>query len=96
MGWNQVSRHMVPVHCGAMKQEKECLENDKSSFAGVVLSAFYGNFFVRSTDLLSLANVSPDSALGVTLSLEEPISAPAVCFQAALLYTSSKGSSVTC
>ncbi|KAK6018805.1 Sec23/Sec24 beta-sandwich domain protein [Ostertagia ostertagi] len=57
---------------------------------GLSLSAFYGNFFVRSTDLLALANVNPDSAIAVQVSMEEKL-ATTVCFQAALLYTSSKG-----
>lgn len=57
---------------------------------GVSLSAFYGNFFVRSTDLLALANVNPDSAIAVQVNMEEKLSTT-VCFQAALLYTSSKG-----
>uniref|UniRef100_A0A183GX78 Sec23/sec24 transport family protein n=1 Tax=Heligmosomoides polygyrus TaxID=6339 RepID=A0A183GX78_HELPZ len=56
---------------------------------GVSLSAFYGNFFVRSTDLLALANVNPDSAIAVQVNMEEKLSTT-VCFQAALLYTSSK------
>lgn len=30
---------------------------------GLAITAFYGNFFVRSTDLLALANVNPDSSL---------------------------------
>uniref|UniRef100_A0A7I4YP46 Protein transport protein Sec24A n=1 Tax=Haemonchus contortus TaxID=6289 RepID=A0A7I4YP46_HAECO len=57
---------------------------------GLSLSAFYGNFFVRSTDLLALANVNPDSAIAVQVSMDEKLSTTA-CFQAALLYTSSKG-----
>ncbi|VDM63173.1 unnamed protein product [Angiostrongylus costaricensis] len=57
---------------------------------GLSLSTFFGNFFVRSTDLLALANVNPDSAIAVQVSMEEKLSAT-VCFQAALLYTSSKG-----
>ncbi|VDL69235.1 unnamed protein product [Nippostrongylus brasiliensis] len=57
---------------------------------GLSLSAFYGNFFVRSTDLLALANVNPDSAIAVQVTMEEKLSTT-VCFQAALLYTSSKG-----
>ncbi|CAK5034075.1 unnamed protein product [Meloidogyne enterolobii] len=58
---------------------------------GVSLHSFYGNFFVRSTDLLSLPNVSPDSALGVQIKLDETLTSSHVCFQAALLYTSTKG-----
>ncbi|KJH45940.1 Sec23/Sec24 beta-sandwich domain protein, partial [Dictyocaulus viviparus] len=57
---------------------------------GLSLSAFFGNFFVRSTDLLALANVNPDSAIAAQVSIDEKLSAT-VCFQAALLYTSSKG-----
>lgn len=51
-----------------------------------------GNFFVRSTDLLSLPNTSPDAAFGMQVAVEENLSdTQSVCFQAALLYTSSKG-----
>jgi protein transport protein SEC24 len=55
------------------------------------LHTFYGNFFVRSTDLLALPNVNPDAALGVQIKHEEPLTTSHVCFQAALLYTSTKG-----
>ena len=60
--------------------------------SGLSLHTFHGNFFVRSTDLLALANVNPDSALGVQVQLDENLTGQQhVCFQAALLYTSSKG-----
>ncbi|KAI1703848.1 sec23/Sec24 trunk domain-containing protein [Ditylenchus destructor] len=56
------------------------------------LHTFHGNFFVRSTDLLAMANVNPDCAIGVQVQLEEPLTDQStVCFQAALLYTSSRG-----
>ncbi|PAV65587.1 hypothetical protein WR25_12286 [Diploscapter pachys] len=42
---------------------------------GLSLSNFHGNFFVRSTDLLSLANVNPDSAIAVQDSREAIINA---------------------
>uniref|UniRef100_A0AC35FA64 Uncharacterized protein n=1 Tax=Panagrolaimus sp. PS1159 TaxID=55785 RepID=A0AC35FA64_9BILA len=59
---------------------------------GVSLHSFYGNFFVRSTDLLALPTVNPDSAIGVQIQVDESLSGQqAVCFQAALLYTSSRG-----
>lgn len=59
---------------------------------GLSISAFHGSFFVRSTDLLCLPNVNPDAGFGMQISIEENISdAQNVCFQAALLYTSSKG-----
>ena len=59
---------------------------------GLAIHTFHGNFFVRSTDLLSLPNVNPDAGFGMQISYEENISeSKTVCFQAALLYTSSKG-----
>ena len=32
---------------------------------GLTLHTFHGNFFVRSTDLLSLPNVNPDAGFGM-------------------------------
>ncbi|XP_037635156.1 protein transport protein Sec24B isoform X2 [Sebastes umbrosus] len=59
---------------------------------GLSIHTFHGNFFVRSTDLLSLANVNPDSAFAVQMSIEDSLADSSLaCFQAALLYTSSKG-----
>lgn len=56
------------------------------------IHTFHGNFFVRSTDLLSLPNVNPDAGFGMQLSIDESLQdAQTVCLQAALLYTSSKG-----
>lgn len=56
------------------------------------IHTFHGNFFVRSTDLLSLANVNPDSGFAVQVSVDENLADTSLaCFQAALLYTSSKG-----
>jgi protein transport protein SEC24 len=60
--------------------------------AGLALHTFHGNFFVRSTDLLAVPNINPDTAMGVQVQLEENLTGyQTVCFQAALLYTSSKG-----
>lgn len=59
---------------------------------GISIHTFHGNFYVRSTDLLTLPNVNPDAGFGMQLSIDESLSdATNVCFQAALLYTSSKG-----
>lgn len=61
-------------------------------FRGLAIHTFHGNFFVRSTDLLSLPNVNPDAGFGMQVAIEESLSdLQNVCFQAALLYTSSKG-----
>ena len=35
---------------------------------GMSLHTFHGHFFVRSTDLLSLPNVNPDTAFGMQVS----------------------------
>ena len=58
---------------------------------GLSIHTFHGNFFVRSTDLLSLPNVNPDAGYGMQISIEDTIESNTVTFQAALLYTSSKG-----
>lgn len=59
---------------------------------GLSIHTFHGNFFVRSTDLLSLPNINPDAGFGMQVAIEESLSdVQSVCFQAALLYTSSKG-----
>lgn len=59
---------------------------------GLAIHTFHGNFFVRSTDLLSLPNVNPDAGYGMQISYDESLTdTKSVCFQAAVLYTSSKG-----
>ena len=60
---------------------------------GIFMNQFYGHFFVRSQDLLSLPNVSPDSGFCFALTLEDdlPASSPFAFFQVALLYTSAMG-----
>ncbi|XP_053528740.1 protein transport protein Sec24A isoform X2 [Artibeus jamaicensis] len=62
------------------------------STKGLSIHTFHGNFFVRSTDLLSLPNVNPDAGYAVQMSVEENLTdTQLVSFQSALLYTSSKG-----
>lgn len=59
---------------------------------GLSIHTFHGNFFVRSTDLLALPNVNPDAAYGLQISIDEQLQdVSTICFQSALLYTSSKG-----
>ncbi|XP_022080960.1 protein transport protein Sec24A-like isoform X2 [Acanthaster planci] len=59
---------------------------------GLSIHTFHGNFFVRSTDLLSLPNINPDAGFAMQVSIEESLhDSPVAAFQAALLYTSSKG-----
>lgn len=64
----------------------------KFFIAGLSIHTFHGNFFVRSTDLLSLPNINPDAGFGMQMSIEDNLNeCSSVSFQAALLYTSSKG-----
>merc|ERR1719361_1493666 len=59
---------------------------------GLSLHTFHGNFFVRSTDLLSLPNINPDAGFGMQVSIEDDLrDSREVTLQAALLYTSAKG-----
>ncbi|XP_063775067.1 protein transport protein Sec24B isoform X2 [Pseudophryne corroboree] len=59
---------------------------------GLAIHTFHGNFFVRSTDLLSLANINEDAGFAVQMSIEDSLTDTSLaCFQVALLYTSSKG-----
>ena len=58
---------------------------------GLSIHTFHGNFFVRSTDLLSLPNINPDAGFGMQMSIDDKLEGQVACFQAALLYTSSKG-----
>ena len=59
---------------------------------GLSIHTFHGNFFVRSTDLLTLPNVNPDSGYAMQISIEEDLKDfNAICFQAAILYTNAKG-----
>ena len=59
---------------------------------GLSIHAFHGNFFVRSTDLLTLPNVNPDSGYAVQITIEDDLKDfSSVCFQAAILYTSPGG-----
>lgn len=58
---------------------------------GVRMTTFHGNFFLRSTDLLALPNVNPDAAYAVECEIEETIQSQIVCFQTAVLHTSSNG-----
>lgn len=59
---------------------------------GIRITGFYGNYFIRGTDLLALPNCTSDSVFSFDLSYEEQtLTAQVVTVQAALLYTSSAG-----
>lgn len=59
---------------------------------GMRITNFYGNFFIRGTDLLALPNCNGDSVFGFDLAHDEqnPPS-PVITVQAALLFTSDTG-----
>lgn len=99
--------HHIPLYCESkpqlVKTLQKCFERyltRKVGFEavmrvrctrGLAIHTFHGNFFVRSTDLLSLPNVNPDAGFGMQITYEESLAeCKSVCFQAALLYTSSK------
>ena len=59
---------------------------------GLRISAFHGNFFIRSSDLLALPCVSPDQSFAVQISHEEgPLQGSVAYTQCALLFTTSAG-----
>jgi protein transport protein SEC24 len=59
---------------------------------GINITAFYGNYFIRGTDLLALPNCTSDSTFALDLSYEDALlSASVITVQSALLYTSATG-----
>jgi protein transport protein SEC24 len=59
---------------------------------GMRITNFYGNFYIRGTDLMALPNCNADSVFGFDLAHDEQnLSNSHVTIQAALLYTSSNG-----
>ena len=59
---------------------------------GMRITNFYGNYFIRGTDLLALPNCTSDSTFGVELAYDDTVlAASVISVQAALLYTTSSG-----
>ena len=58
---------------------------------GLRMSAFHGNFFVRSTDLLAMPAVPQDLSYAIEVQIEDTITAPFVVFQTAVLHTTCYG-----
>lgn len=63
----------------------------QSNRSGLRMTSFNGNFFVRSTDLLSLASVPVDQTYTMEIVLEENLTVPFVVFQTGVLHTSCFG-----
>lgn len=59
--------------------------------SGVTTSAFYGNFFSRSSDLCSFPTFPRDQSYVIEISIEENLTKPYVYFQSAVLHTTIKG-----
>ena len=79
-----------------MIYEEFCLFNFILTFSGLSIHTFHGNFFVRSTDLLSLPNVNPDHSFNMQIAIDENLDeSNMVAFQTALLYTTTKGERIT-
>ncbi|KAF2115258.1 COPII component protein [Lophiotrema nucula] len=61
------------------------------STVGLRMANFYGNFFNRSSDLCALPTVPRDQAYVVEVAIDETITRPFVCLQAAILHTTCNG-----
>lgn len=58
---------------------------------GIRMSAFHGNFFIRSTDLLALPVLPVDQNYCIELQLEDDLKQPFVVLQTAILHTTCYG-----
>lgn len=58
---------------------------------GLRLSAFWGNFFVRSTDLLALPTIPIDQSYSIEMQIDDPITQPFVVIQCGMLHTTHFG-----
>eukprot|EP00536_Pseudo-nitzschia_multiseries_P012386 jgi/Psemu1/320236/estExt_fgenesh1_pm.C_4710001 len=59
---------------------------------GMKISNYYGNFFIRGSDLMALPNVNSDSVFGFDLAHDgENLASNYVTVQSALLYTNGQG-----
>lgn len=58
---------------------------------GVRMTTFYGNFFNRSSDLCCFPVFPRDQSYMIEMSIEENLSAPTICIQAAVLHTNYAG-----
>lgn len=59
---------------------------------GMRIANYYGNFFIRGSDLMALPNVNSDSVYGFDIAHDgENLTVPFVTIQSALLYTNGDG-----
>lgn len=57
------------------------------------MASFHGNFFVRSTDLLTMPAVPQDQSYAVEIQIEDNLNVPFVVIQTAILHTTCYGMS---
>jgi len=57
------------------------------------MKTFHGNFFIRSTDLLSIPVVPIDQSYSMEVQVEDDLTAPFVVFQTAVMHTTCFGTS---
>ena len=55
------------------------------------MATFYGNFFNRSSDLCAFPSFPRDQGYVVEVAIDESVSKPFVCFQTAVLHSTSHG-----
>ncbi|KAL7410818.1 Sec23/Sec24 trunk domain-containing protein [Mrakia frigida] len=58
---------------------------------GLRMKTFHGNFFIRSTDLLSIPVVPIDQSYSMEVQVEDDLTAPFVVFQTAVMHTTCFG-----
>lgn len=58
---------------------------------GIRATAFHGNFFVRSSDLLALPSVPRDQSYVIECEIEESLNQPFVVFQSVVLHSTAFG-----
>lgn len=58
---------------------------------GLSVNSYYGNFFLRSSDLLALPNINPDHSYAAQIIVDDNLTSPVVCFQTAVLHTTCHG-----
>ncbi|GAO46616.1 hypothetical protein G7K_0843-t1 [Saitoella complicata NRRL Y-17804] len=59
--------------------------------SGLRMSAFYGNFFARSSDLLAFPAMPRDQGYCIEVAIDENMTKSTVCFQTAVLHSTCKG-----
>ncbi|KAK9465986.1 hypothetical protein V1512DRAFT_287066 [Lipomyces arxii] len=74
----------------SMESSLEAVLRVRSS-NGVRVNTFYGNFFTRSSDLCAFPSFPRDQTYSVEVTIDETITKPFVCMQAAVLLTTCNG-----